>query len=86
MAIRRPATEVLRNSFHRQPLGGNPVFVIGHQLLVTGHKKKAPKGAFFHLPILLLVTVLTKPLLAFVRGHFMALTLLSAWHGDPWLT
>lgn len=31
--------------------------------------------------VLLFVTVLTKPLLALVRGHFMALALLSTWHG-----
>lgn len=43
-------------------------------------------GASFRLPVLLLVAVLTKPLLAFVRGHFMALPLLSAWHGDLSLT
>lgn len=30
--------------------------------------------------LLLFVTVFAKPFLAFVRGHFMALPLLSAWH------
>ena len=48
--------------------------------------KKAPMGALFQLPALLLVAVLTKPLLAFVRGHFMALALFTAWHGDLWMT
>ena len=33
--------------------------------------------------ILLLVTVLTKPLFALVRGHFMTLALFSAWHSVP---
>ena len=41
------------------------------------------KGAVapFVLLVLLLVTVLTKPLLALMRGHLMALALLSTWHG-----
>jgi hypothetical protein len=41
------------------------------------------KGAVapFVLLVLLLVTVLAKPLLALMRGHFMALALLSTWHG-----
>lgn len=33
--------------------------------------------------ILLLVTVLTKPLFALVRCHFMTLALFSAWHSVP---
>jgi hypothetical protein len=33
--------------------------------------------------ILLFVTVLTKPLLALVRCHFMTLALFSAWHSVP---
>ena len=49
-------------------------------------QKKRPWGRFFHLPALLLVAVLTKPLLAFVRSHFMALALFTAWHGDLWMT
>ena len=34
----------------------------------------------YGLPVLLLVTVLTKPLLALMRRHLMTLALLSAWH------
>jgi hypothetical protein len=33
--------------------------------------------------VLLFVTVLTKPLLALVRCHFMTLALFSAWHSIP---
>jgi hypothetical protein len=49
-------------------------------------QKQRPWALFLQLPVLLLVTVLTKPLLALVRGHFMALALFTAWHGDLWMT
>jgi hypothetical protein len=46
----------------------------------VGETAKGAEAPFV-LSVLLLVTVLTKPLLALVRGHFMALALLSTWHG-----
>jgi hypothetical protein len=38
------------------------------------------------LSVLLLVTVLSKAFLPFVRGHFMALTFFSAWHSFKFLS
>ena len=59
-------------------------------MLTSGHayssatimntEKEMGAGAPNVLLVLLFVTVLTKPFLALVRGHFMTLTLLSAWH------
>lgn len=37
-------------------------------------------GGYRRLTNTLLMTILTKTFLSFVGGHFMALTLLSAWH------
>ncbi len=35
--------------------------------------------------LLLLVTILTQTLLALVRGHFMTLSFLTAWHSECFL-
>lgn len=42
--------------------------------------KTGAMGRPFYLLVLLLVSVLAKPLLALMRCHFMTLALFSAWH------